>query len=224
MPVRAAGTIRSVPGSGATTPLVVAPLRATAMIVGASQARPDRLLLVGPHIDVAQVRALARRLLPAATVTFRSQRAAALADAPLPHGTYVAFADGAVAAASFGVVVLLIMLALGARSRELTLARLFTMGLSARQARRLVITEALPLLVAAAAGGAVCARLLVPLIGPEIDLSPLTGSAVPVPVRADYAVLGVAAALLLVLAIATLFAQSALTRIRGVARALRVGG
>ncbi|MGI9005513.1 MAG: FtsX-like permease family protein, partial [Streptosporangiaceae bacterium] len=157
------------------------------------------------------------------TVTLRSRRAATLAAAPLPHGTYVAFANGALAAAAFGLVVLLIMLSLGARSRELTLARLFTMGLSPRQAGRLVITEALPLLVAAAAGGAACAWLLVPLLGPVIDLSPLTGSTVPVPVRADYAVLGVAAAGLLVLAVATLFAQSAVTRIRGVARALRVG-
>jgi len=117
----------------------------------------------------------------------------------------------------------LIMLALGARSRELTLARLFTMGLSPGQARRLVITEALPAIIAAAIGGAICAWLLVPLVGPAIDLSPLTGSPAPVPVRADYTLVGMLAAGLLALAIVTLLAQSAATRLRGVSRALRVG-
>ncbi|HEX9066919.1 MAG TPA: FtsX-like permease family protein, partial [Streptosporangiaceae bacterium] len=223
VPVRYAGRIAAVPGSGAAAPLVVAPLGAMAGLVGASEASPDRILLVGPHIDAARVSALARRLLPAATVTLRSRRLTALTAAPLPHGTYVAFAEGAAAAAGFGVVVLLIMLALGARSRELTLARLFTMGLSPPQARRLVITEALPVLVAAAAGGAISAWLLVPLIGPVLDLSPLTGSTAPVPVRADYLVLGAAAVALLVLAVLTLIVQSAVTRIRGVARALRIG-
>ncbi|MGI9005984.1 MAG: hypothetical protein ACR2FU_07270, partial [Streptosporangiaceae bacterium] len=91
--VRYSGPIRSVPGSGTTAPLVVAPLRAMAAIVGTSEARPDRLLLVGPRIDGAQVRALARRMLPAATVTLRSRRDAEPVAAPLSARTYVAFAD-----------------------------------------------------------------------------------------------------------------------------------
>jgi putative ABC transport system permease protein len=135
----------------------------------------------------------------------------------------VAYAQGAAAAALFGVVVLLMMLALGARSRELTLARLFTMGLSPGQARRLVLTEALPLLVGAMIGGVACAWLLVPLVGPTLDLSPLTGSSVPAPVRADYTVLAVLAGGLLVLTLITLAAQAAATRLHGLARGLRVG-
>jgi putative ABC transport system permease protein len=181
------------------------------------------MLLVGTAIDTGRLRDLVRRLLPETNVTVRSQRLAALARAPLPHGTYVAYAQGAAAAALFGVVVLLMMLALGARSRELTLARLFTMGLSPAQARRLVLTEALPLLVGALIGGVACAWLLVPLVGPAIDLSPLTGSTVPVPVRADYVVLAVLAGGLLALTLITLIAQSAATRLHGLARGLRVG-
>ncbi len=222
-PVRVTGTVRDVPGSSATGAFIVAPARAMVRTVGASEAQPSRLLVVGPGVDAARMRSVVGRQLPAATLAFRAGRLASLTEAPLPHGTYTAFAEGAAAAALYGAVVVLIMLALGARSRELTLARLFTMGLSPGQARRLVITEALPAIIAAAAGGAVCARLLVPLVGPAIDLSPLTGSTAPVPVRADYALVGLLAAGLLALAIATLLAQSAATRLRGVSRALRVG-
>jgi putative ABC transport system permease protein len=221
--VRVTGMVRAVPGSSATGAFIVAPARAMVRAVGASEALPSRLLVVGPAVDVARMRSVVGRELPAATLTFRSGRLAALTEAPLPHGTYTAFAAGAAAAALFGAVIVLIMLALGARSRELTLARLFTMGLSPGQARRLIITEALPAIIAATAGGAVCAWLLVPLVGPAVDLSPLTGSPVPVPVRADYGLIGFLAAGLLALAIVTLFAQSVATRLRGLSRALRVG-
>ena len=222
-PVRVTGTVRHVPGASATGAFIVAPARAMVRTVGASEAQPSRVLVVGPGVDAARMRSVVGRQLPAATLAFRAGRLASLTGAPLAHGTYTAFAEGVAAAAVFGAVVVLIMLALGARSRELTLARLFTMGLSPGQARRLVITEALPAIIAAAIGGAICAWLLVPLVGPAIDLSPLTGSPAPVPVRADYTLVGMLAAGLLALAIVTLLAQSAATRLRGVSRALRVG-
>jgi hypothetical protein len=63
----------------------------------------------------------------------------------------------------------------------------------------------------------------VPLVGPAVDLSPLTGSPVPVLVRADYGLIGILAAGFLSLAMVTLFAQSVATRLRGLSRALRVG-
>ena len=221
--VRVTGTVRSLPGSATSGAFIVAPARAMVRAVGASEAQPSRMLVVGPGVDVARMRSVVGRRLPQATLAFRSGRLASLTEAPLPHGTYTAFAEGAAAAAIFGAVVVLIMLALGARSRELTLARLFTMGLSPGQARQLVFTEALPAIIAATAAGAVCAWLLVPLVGPAIDLSPLTGSPVPVPVRADYALVGLLAAGLLALAMVTLFAQSVAARLRGISRALRVG-
>jgi putative ABC transport system permease protein len=77
--------------------------------------------------------------------------------------------------------------------------------------------------VAATIGGLCCAWALVTLLGPAIDLSPFTGTSAPVAVLPDYAVLGYLAVGLLVLALATLLAQAAATRFRGVAQALRVG-
>ncbi len=221
--MRLAGRIASLPGVPNTTPFVVVPYQAMARVMGASLGPPNLMLIVGAHVDAARLRSVAARLLPGSTVSLRSTALAALTDAPLPRGAYVSFAQGVAAAAALGAVILAIMLALGARPRELTLARLLTMGLSPGQARRLVVAEVLPAIVASAAGGVCCAWALVRLLGPAVDLAPLTGTSAAVRVGADYAVLGYLTAGLLVLALATLLAQSAATRFRGVARALRVG-
>jgi putative ABC transport system permease protein len=220
--VRMVGTIRKTPGITETGPFMVMPTWAAARM-GADAPPPNLVLLVGP-VDRTKLNGVLSKLLPGAPViTYRSAILAALTNATLPHGAYETFAQAAIAAAGFGAVIMLIMLALGARPRELTLARLFTMGLSQRQARRLVIAEALPAILAATVGGAICAWALVPLVGPSIDLSPFTGTANNVPVRANFAVIGYLAAGLVLIALVTLFAQAAMTRLRGVSRALRVG-
>ena len=221
--VHVVGSIASVAGVPQSGPFIVVPAWAADRAMGADRPMPNVMLLVGPlnHADVFA--AVSERLRGTTNVTFRSDVLSALTGAALPHGAYETFALAAVAAAGFGAVIMLIMLALGARPRELTLARLFTMGLSRQQARRLVIAEALPVILAATAGGAICAWALVPLVGPSIDLSPFTGTTAHVAVRANFAVIGYLAAGLVALALITLFAQAALTRLRGVSRALRVG-
>jgi hypothetical protein len=80
-----------------------------------------------------------------------------------------------------------------------------------------------PAFLAAIAAGALCAAALAPLVGPVLDLSVFTGSAARVPVRADFAVLATATVGLAVLALATLTAEFAAARRRGLARALRAG-
>lgn len=222
VPLRVVGRITGTPGVPEAGPFVVMPAWAADRAMGADRPTPNLMLIVGP-VDAAKLGAAVGKLLPGGTISYRSAALAALTDAALPHGAYETFAQAAVAAAGFGAVIMLTMLALGARPRELTLARLFTMGLSQRQARRLVIAEALPAILAATVGGAICAWALVPLVGPSIDLSPFTGTANHVPVRANVAVIGYLAAGLVLIALVTLFAQAAMTRLRGVSRALRVG-
>ena len=77
------------------------------------------------------LRAVARRLVPGAAVTLRSDVLASLADAPLQHGAYLMFDVVLAAAAAFGLAALLADLALGAAERHQTLARLATMGVDA---------------------------------------------------------------------------------------------
>lgn len=223
VPVHVIGSVASAPGFKTDGPFIVVPDQVADHLLGASRPVPDLVLLVG-SVDHARLKAVVAKVLPGATtITYRSAVLAALTGADLQRGAYVTFAQSAVAAGGFGAVIMLIMLALGARARELTLARLFTMGLSRGQARLLVSAEALPAIVAAAAAGGVCAWALVPLLAPSIDLSVFTGSTAGVPFHPDFAVIGYLAVALVVLALVTLFAQSLATRLRGVSRALRVG-
>jgi putative ABC transport system permease protein len=216
--VRTAGTVTSMAGEPAGSTFVVVPSWAV------PPGPANVLAVTGPHLDDAALAAAVRRAgLPAASLRLRSAVLRALAAAPLPHGGYLAFAQGAAAAALFSALILLLSMILGARSRELTLARLATMGLSRGQARRLAIIETVPAVVAATAGGIACALALVPLLAPSISLAAFTGSAASVPVRADPAALAGTAAALLVLALATITVQAALASRRGAARALRVG-
>jgi putative ABC transport system permease protein len=219
--VRVAGLLSgtpAVPGGGS---FIVVPAWAAAR---AGAAAPTSLLITGRRLDGRALAAVTGRVLPQATITLRSRALAALTGARLPHGAYVAFAQGAAAAAGFCVLVLLLTLVLAAKSRTLTLARLSTMGLGAGQGRRLVIAEALPPVLAAAAAGACCALALVPLLGPVLDLSVFTGSGAAVPVRADLAALAIPAAGLVILAVATLSVQALLASRRGAASALQISG
>jgi putative ABC transport system permease protein len=217
--IRIAGTVSEVAGGPAGTQFAVLPRWA----VGAQAPAPTVLVVTGPRLDQAALVRAAKRAVPGATVTLRSQVQAAIASAPLPHGGFVTFAQGAAAAAGFSLLVVLLTLVIGARSRELTLARLATMGLAADQSRRIVAVETLPAILAAAVGGTACALLLVPLAGPAVNLAAFTGTPVTVPLRADPVAIVAAAAALLLLGGLTLTISSRLARSRGAAQALRVG-
>jgi putative ABC transport system permease protein len=217
--IRVAGTVSAVAGGAAGTQFAVLPRWA----IGAQAPVPTVLVMTGPRLDQAALVRAARRAVPGARVTLRSRVQAAIAGAPLPHGGFVTFAQGAAAAAGFSLLVVLLTLVLGARSRELTLARLATMGLAADQSRRIVAVETLPAILAAAVGGTVCALLLVPLAGPAVNLAAFTGIPVSVPLRADPVAIVAAAVALLLLGGLTLTISSRLARGRGAAQALRVG-
>jgi putative ABC transport system permease protein len=217
--IRVAGTISAIAGGAAGTQFAVLPRWA----LGAQAPVPAVLVLTGPRLDQAALVRAAKRAVPGATVTLRSRVQDAIASAPLPHGGFVTFAQGGAAAAGFSLLVVLLTLVLGARSRELTLARLATMGLAADQSRRIVAVETLPAILAAAVGGTACALLLVPLAGPAVNLAAFTGMPVTVPLRADPAAIAIAAVALLLLGGLTLAISSRLARGRGAAQALRVG-
>ena len=181
------------------------------------------LLVTAPDLDGrALVSAVSKWHVPGSQVVLRSRFLAALEQAPLAHDAYSELAFGGYAAAAGCLLVLLLTLLLSAQSRELTLARSATMGMSAAQTRWLALIEALPQILAVLAGGLICALALAPLVGPALALSVFTGSTAAVPVRIEPAWLTAAAIGLLVLAIATLTGQTVLAS-RGIARSLRMG-
>ena len=232
--VRPAGPARAVPGVAAVPAagglFVVLPAWSLSGAAPAGAApgeaapAPSVMLVVGPHLDDRLLAATVRRALPGASVTYRQSALAALTGAPLPTAAREAIVEGAAAAAGFSALILLISLLMSAPSRDMTLARLATMGLARGQARWLVGMETLPQVVAAIAGGVATALALGPLIAPSISLSAFTGSDNGVAFRTEPVPLAACAAGLILVAAAALAAQFLIARRRGVARSLRVGG
>ena len=133
-----------------------------------------------------------------------------------------ALRQGTLTAAGFGALVLLLLLLLSARTREMTLARLATLGLRRWQAQLLLATETLPPVVAAAIGGVACAALLAPLVGPSLNLAAFSGTRSAILVTPAAFPLAVAAVGLVLAALLFLAVQAVITYHRGSTRALRI--
>jgi putative ABC transport system permease protein len=140
----------------------------------------------------------------------------------VPQAAQAALTQGIATAAGFGVLVLLLSLLLTARTREMTLARLATMGLRRGQAQLLLATETLPPVVAAAVGGVACAWLLAPLVGPSLNMAAFSGTALAIGPAPAVVPLVAAAAGLVLAALLVLAVQAVITYHRGSARALRI--
>jgi len=215
--VRVAGRLSGTPAQTGSSAWIVMPML---RLPGPSgQPAPQLLLLTGSGIDEARLSAVAARVLPATNITFRSAVLATLAGAPLQHSADLTMLLTILTAAALGLGTLVIGLALGSAERELTLARLTTMG--HEKPLRLLVTEAMPAVLAAAAAGLICALALPPLIGPALDLGVFTGTGTPVPLRPDWLALGLPVAAIVAIAAAALAAETAAMRRRGVTGLLR---
>lgn len=183
---------------------------------------PAMLLVVGAGLNDKDLAAVVKHVGGDATVSFRRPVLAGMENAPLQHDTYLVFALGSAVAAVLSVLVLLLALIIGGRSRQMTIARMNTMGMTGGQGRRLAVLEVVPEVLAAVIGGVACAALLAPLLGPSLNLSVFTGTAASVPVRINPEFVGGAAVALAVLALLTLTVQTAVAG-RRTATALRIG-
>jgi len=180
------------------------------------------VLMLDGGIDATTLATTLHRVAPGASLTQRATELAALTHAPFQADTFDTLEESMLAAALLAVVALLSGLTMGARSREQALARLATMGLSRRQANRLVLLENLPALAAALIGGVVCTVAIGALIGPGIDLGVFTGTAQAVPLRVDPWTLTLAGAAIALTAAVTLAGHTAAAHRRGVTAALRL--
>ena len=218
MTIQVAGRISGVPGIGGGN-VALLPLRA---LGPPPRPAPSLMLVDGSGLDAAQLRADVSRELPGGTVTLRADALAAITGAPVPRAAQVALAQGMAAAAGFGALVLLLSLVLSARTRDMTLARLATMGMRRWQAQLVLAAETLPQVVAAAVGGIACAWLLVPLVGPSVNLAAFTQVGPGVAVVSAPGPLVASAIGLVLAALLVLAAQAVVTYRRGSARALRI--
>jgi putative ABC transport system permease protein len=184
----------------------------------------NELLLTGSNIDSARLATVMNTMVYAGVATIRSDILKGLTGAPLQHGAFVLFELSIAVAAVFGLAVMLLELALGAAEREVTLARLATMGLGERQRARVVALEVLPALLGAAVAAVACALALPWVARPAIDLSVFTGSIAGVALTPDVASFALPLGGLAVVALAALYVQVRSGRRRGVTATLRSGG
>ncbi|MFG2026098.1 hypothetical protein [Streptomyces sp. NPDC048825] len=183
------------------------------------------LLLYGPRLDVADLRALVPRAASDTAVGELRIRAEEEAEAD---------ADGmvdvlaAAHTASTGLAVLLALLALvlelmlSAPARGRTASYLRTLGLGHRATSALHLLQLLPMVLAAVAGGTALGLTLPALLGPALELREFTGGpAAPTP-RPDLlltAALGVGLGLLVIVAVAV---ETWIGRRRGLGAVLRL--
>jgi putative ABC transport system permease protein len=157
--------------------------------IGGVGAPVNVMLLTGPSIDISRLHAV-QATMPGAddlTITTRSQVLQELTGAPLQHGTFLIFTLAIVCALALALAVMLLELALSTADRELTMAKLATMGLDERQRVRLSVLETFPAIAASAVAAAACAIALPRLVAPAINLSAFTQSQASVPLRPDFA-------------------------------------
>ena len=183
--VRVSGELQSTPALPGGGTFLVLPLSA----IGGAGAPVNVMLLTGPSIDVSRLHAV-QATMPGAgdlTITTRSQVLQELTGAPLQHGTFLIFTLAIVCALALALAVMLLELALSTADRELTMAKLATMGLDERQRVRLSVLEAFPAIAASAVAAVACAIALPRLVAPAINLSAFTQSQASVPLRPDFA-------------------------------------
>jgi putative ABC transport system permease protein len=184
--VRVSGELQSTPALPGGGMFMVLPLPA----IGGAGAQPvNVMLLTGPSIDIARLHAV-QATMPGAnapTITTRSQVLQELTGAPLQHGTFLIFTLAIVCALALALAVMLLELAVSTADRELTMAKLATMGLDERQRVRLSVLETLPAIAASAVAAVACAIALPRLVAPAINLSAFTQSQATVPLRPDFA-------------------------------------
>jgi len=220
--VQVSGELQTTPAMPAGGAFMVLPLSAIRSL--SAPAPVNLMLLTGPSIDMTKLNAVLQATMPGAnapTVSTRSLVLQGLTGAPLQQGTFLLFTLSIGYAAALALAVMLLELALGAADREVTTARLATMGLSEGQRVRLVALEVVPSIVASAVAAAACAVALPKLVAPAIDLSVFTQSATAVPLRPDFASFLLPLAALLVISIIALAYEVRSGRGRGIAVTIR---
>ncbi|MFI6872879.1 FtsX-like permease family protein [Streptomyces sp. NPDC050400] len=186
--------------------------------------RTTALLLTGSSVDAPALRKAAGT---GTTVRVRAVERAHYVDSPLQTGATGIYVAAVAAGAGLAALALLLALARATPERLALLARLRTMGLTRPQARRLLILEALPQSLLAAAGGALTGWAAVRLLAPGLDLTSLAlgeaTSASAGRLHTDALSLLVPAACVLLLTVGVAALQAWWSGRRGSVRELRAG-
>lgn len=218
--VRLAATMSQTPGLPGGGPFVVLPSWAQGMLKAATP--PNVMLVTGSGIDPRDLRAALARTLPASQLVSRQAVLAAKTQLPSVQSSNTAFELCVAATVAVSVAAVLLGLLLSGRDRTRVAAWLGALGMTSRQARRLAMLDALPLVLIAVLGAEVAAAVLAGTVAPALDLSVFTGSSAAVPVRVDAVSMIAPAVAAIVLVVVITAAQNTLTRRRTKTGVLRL--
>ncbi|MEU6112418.1 ABC transporter permease [Streptomyces albidoflavus] len=191
------------------------------------KALPTLVLATGSGLDTAALKKATEAGGSHTELTLRTAERAAFTDSPLQSGAERLYLGAVAAGVAFAALAVLLALLQSASERTALLARLRTMGLSARQGRRLLVLEALPQAVLAAAGCVLVGRATVALMADGVSLEllalPPGFDQVAAQLRADAWSLLLPAAGSVLLTVAVAAAQAWWTARRTAATELRAG-
>jgi putative ABC transport system permease protein len=218
--VRLAATVSNTPALSTGGPFVIIPSWVERWLRAATP--PGVLLVTGSNINARDLRAALARTLPASVLMSRQAVLNAKAQMPSVRGATAAFELCLLAAVAVSVAAVLLGLLMSGRDRTRVAAWLTALGMTGRQARRLAMLDALPLVLIAVLGAEAAGAVLAQTIAPALDLSVFTGSGAAVPVRLDLLAMTAPAAAAIVLVVVITAAQNALTRRRTKTGVLRL--
>ena len=215
VPAFVAGRAPAAPGLAGGSSWAVADLGL--LRVQSGQRLPSRLVLVGLADDAdraAALAALTEAVGGRGTITSPAGGEADFLSSPSAAALQAGFLAALAVAAVEVVLAVVLALVLGAPVRARLLAVLRTLGLGAREARRLVSWETVPLVLLAAPVGAALGLALPRLLRATVDLRPFTGGADQPAIAHDWLLLAaVAVGSAAVIAVAVLVAGTIARRL-----------
>jgi putative ABC transport system permease protein len=218
--VRLAATQAHTPGLPDSGPFVIMPSWAARSLKAG--APPNVLLATGADINERDLHRALVHTLPAGQILSRQAVLTAKTQLPSVRESNLAFELCVAAAVAVSIAAVLLGLLLSGRDRTRVAAWLAALGMTARQARRLAMLDALPLVLIAVLGAEVAGAVLAPTVAPALDLSVFTGSSAAVPVRLDAVSMIAPALAAIVLVVVITAAQNTLTRRRTKTGVLRL--
>ncbi|MFD9543845.1 FtsX-like permease family protein [Streptomyces sp. NPDC060022] len=190
--------------------------------------QPTTLMVTGAAADGKELRAAAQGA-GQFTVRLRSEERKAFVDTPMQSGAERIYGAAVASGAGYALLAVLLSLLQTAPERRTLLARLRTMGLTTRQGRRLLASEAMPQALLAAFGGLLVGWTTIELLAPGVDLAALalaggeSGSPITASLRADLWSLAVPALGVVALAAGVAGVQAWWASRRGSIKELRAG-
>lgn len=178
--VQVAGSSDRYPSVAAGEPFLIIPLDALKALTPERTWAATTVFVRGP--DDAAIAAMIQEQRSAADtpatveVTSRDDVYAALLEQPLTNAVVTSFQMGAILAALYASLALLVALILTTRRRTYDLSVLRTLGLSLRRATSVIVIEFLPLVTAASLVGVLLGIATAFAIEPGVDLASFTGT------------------------------------------------